>query len=185
MSVATAERRRLAAGSDGLANAGFVGEEVCASQERDALVGKRELVQGTSDLVLKPVLASVRATSARRASGIRRGRRSGGVVSTESSAREKELQVTAHWRCGQGGGGGVRPGPASSGALCLVWCSAVAILKFFIILKEEPFLAQVQLRTVCKNFGPVLLPGRSKERSMQERWTAVESGSSHDVTSCH
>lgn len=77
-SVSAAERRQLAAGSDGLANAGFVWEEVRASQElRCARGQERELVQGTSDLVLKPILASVRVTSARRASGFPKGRGSG------------------------------------------------------------------------------------------------------------
>lgn len=94
-SVSAAERRwlaagsdGLAAGSDGLANAGFVGEEVCASQDRDARVRKRELVQGTSDPVLKPILASVRATSEDVLPASPGAGEVEVVVSTESLARD-------------------------------------------------------------------------------------------------
>lgn len=190
-SVSAAERRwlaagsdGLAAGSDGLANAGFVGEEVCASQDRDARVGKRELVQGTSDPVLKPILASVRATSEDVLPASPGAGEVEVVVSTESLAMEKELQVTAHWRWGEGGGGRMCPGPASSGALCLVWGSAVAILKSLIILKEEPSPAQagrqVQLgtlfaRTLVRSFPR---GGASREscRSAGQQWKRTLEG---------
>lgn len=50
---------------DGLANAGFVWEEVCVSEELDALVNKGALTWGHLRSILKPVLASPQRTEAR------------------------------------------------------------------------------------------------------------------------
>lgn len=66
LSVLAAEYKgSLLLNRDGLANAGFVWEEVCVSEELDALVNKRKLAWGHLRSIFKPVLASLQRTEAR------------------------------------------------------------------------------------------------------------------------
>lgn len=115
----------------------------------------------------------------RRASGIPGGRGSGGggqyreFGQGKGIAGDSSLEVGGGWWRPHVPRASVIRGAVLGLGLC---CGHLKILNNFEggAFSSTGWQAGAAWNSVCKNFGPVLPPGRSQQRIVQERWTAVE-----------